>query len=372
MTFFRQSIAACTRIPAGARRIHAATRQPFPLPAPSRTVAWLTSKAASLAASAALALGVMGASAPAAAQAAASPAAAYPSGVVRIVVAFPAGGTTDILARLLAEKLTPRLGQQVIVENRPSASGINGSDGVAKSAPDGLTLMMAPSLHATNPFLFSKLPYDTLRDFAPVVLVATTPYVLAMHPSVPAKSVRELVAYLKQNPGKLNISISAVGSPQHLAAELFRRMTGAEVVQIPYKGSGAIITDLIAGRVSLAFENQAVVSQFIKAGQIKALVVTGATRSGVFPEVPTMVESGYEFRLDGWFGLVAPAKTPPEIVQRINREVAAVLREPDVRERLAVLGATPMGGPPEELRDYLAREMDVWGRVIREANIRLD
>lgn len=298
---------------------------------------------------------------------------AYPSRVVRIVVAFPPGGATDQLARLVAGKLTTRLGQSVIVENRPSPSGIVGTDNIAKGPADGYTLLFAPSLHATNVSLFSKLPYDTEKDFAPIVLVATTPYLFVTHPSVPAKSVRELIDLMRRQPGTLNISASAVGSPQHLAAELFRRSANVDVVPIHYKGSGAILPDLISGRVQMAFENQAVVAQHVQSGALNALAVTGTERSAVFPNVPTMIEGGVEgFRVIGWFGLVAAAKTPPEIIQRLNVEVAAILKEDDVLQRFATMGATAHGGPPAQLGELIGREIALWRRVITEANIRLD
>jgi tripartite-type tricarboxylate transporter receptor subunit TctC len=297
----------------------------------------------------------------------------YPSRPVRLLVAFPPGGTTDLLARIIAQKLGPRLGQPVVVENKPSAGGIVGTESIAKSPPDGLNLLMVPSLHGTNLSLYSKLPYDSVKDFTPIALVATSPYALVMNPKVPAKNVPELIAYLKKHPGEVNMSASAVGSPQHLAGELFKRSAGVDVVLVPYKGSGAILPDLMAGRVSLAFENQAVVAPHIKSGALKALAVTSAERSALLPDVPTMVESGVkDFVVIGWFGIMTAANTPADIVKRLNTEIRAVMQEPEVRQRLAGMGVTPLSGPPSELRDLLAREIDVWGNVIREANIRLD
>lgn len=298
---------------------------------------------------------------------------AYPGRPVRLLVAFPAGGTTDLLARIIAQKLSPRLGQPVVVENKPSAGGIVGTDSIAKSPPDGLSLLMVPSLHGTNLSLYSKLPYDSVKDFTPIALVATSPYALVMNPKMPARNVGELVAYLKSHPGEVNMSASAVGSPQHLAGELFKRSAGVDVVLVPYKGSGAILPDLMAGRVSLAFENQAVVAPHIKSGALKALAVTSAERSALLPDVPTMIESGVrDFVVIGWFGIMAAAGTPPDIVKRLNTELSAIMQEPEVRERLAAMGVTPLSGPPAVLRELLAREIDVWAKVIREANIRLD
>jgi tripartite-type tricarboxylate transporter receptor subunit TctC len=298
---------------------------------------------------------------------------AYPSKPVHLLVAFPPGGTTDLLARIVAQKLSPRLGQQVVVENKPSAGGILGTDSIAKAAPDGYNLLMVPSLHGTNLSLYSKLPYDTVKDFAPVALLATSPYVLVTNPALPAKNVPELVSYLKQRPGKLNMSASAVASPQHLAAELFKRSAGVDVLLVPYKGSGSILPDLIAGRVSLAFENQAVVLPHIQSGALRALAVSSPERSALLPNVPTLVESGLDnFVVIGWFGIMAPAQTPPEIIKKLNAEISAVMQEPDVRERIAAMGAKALSGPPSDLRDLLAHEIDVWGRVIRDAHIRLD
>lgn len=296
----------------------------------------------------------------------------YPSKVVRLVVAFPPGGATDALARILAGKLSGRLGQQMIVENRPSPSGIGGSDSVAKSAPDGHTLLFIPSLHATNPSFFPNLPYDTVKDFAPVSLVATSPYILAMNPGLPVKSVKELIAHLKKNPGVVNISASAIGSAQHLAAELFKRSAGVDIVLVHYKGSGAILPDLLAGRVSLAFENQAVVAPSIKNNSLTGLAVTAPERSQVLPDLPTMVEAGMDgFVVIGWFGVVAPAQTPADIVRRLNAEISATMQEADVRERVSTMGMRPLSGPPGDLANLISREIALWGKVIREAGIKL-
>lgn len=297
----------------------------------------------------------------------------WPSRPVRLLVAFPPGGATDVLARLLAQKLSTRLGQQVVVENKPSAGGIVGTEQIARSNPDGYNLLMAPSLHGTNPSLYSKLPYDSVRDFAHIALLATSPYVLVTHPGVPARDLRELIAHLKQNPGKLNMSASAVGSPMHLAAELFKRSAGVDVTLVPYKGSGAILPDLVSGRVSLAFEQQSVVAPHIQSGTLRAIAVSSPERSGLLPRVPTVMESGLDkFVVIGWWGILAAAGTPPDIVRKLNAEISAVMREPDMRERVAAMGATPLAGPPGALSELLVREIEVWGKVIREANIRLD
>jgi tripartite-type tricarboxylate transporter receptor subunit TctC len=297
----------------------------------------------------------------------------YPTQPVRMVVGFPPGGTTDVIARLLGQKLTSRLGRPVVVENRPGASGIIGADAVAKSAPDGYSLMLTSSTLGTNLNLYSKLPYDTVKDFTPVSLVATTPYMLVVHPSLPVHTVKELIAYLKQRPGVFNMSAGALGTAQHLGAELFKRVAGVDVLLVPYKGSGSVLPDMVAGRLSLAFENEAIIGRYAQSGALRALAITSAERSVAFPEIPTMMEAGVkDFQLIGWFGVYGPAHMSADIVQKLNTEITAVLQEPEMRERLAAMGATPRGGPPADLRDLLAREVDVWGKVIRDAAIHLE
>ena len=297
----------------------------------------------------------------------------YPSKPIRMVVGFPAGGTTDIMARVIGAKLAQRFGQQVIIDNRPGASGIIGADIVAKANPDGYTLLMSSSTHGTNLSLYSKLPYDTVKDFAPVALVATTPYVLVVHPTLPVQSVSELITYLKARPGQLSFCSSSNGTAQHLAGELLKRSAGVDIQHVPYKGTGALLPDLLAGRVSLAFENVTVMTPYIKSGALRPLAVTSTKRSPVLPEVMTMVEAGLpNFEVIGWFGIFTAARTPSETIERLNSQIAVIMKEPDVRERMLAQGAEPLSGPPSDLRDLLAREIDVWGKVIREAGIRLD
>ena len=292
---------------------------------------------------------------------------------VRMVVGFPPGGTTDIMARTLGAKITERYGNQVVIDNRPGASGIIGADIVAKAKPDGNTLLMSSSTHGTNLSLYSKLPYDTVKDFSPVALIATTPYVLVVHPSMPVRSVRELVAFLKEHPNKYNFCSSSPGTAQHLAGELLKRSTGVDIQHVPYKGTGALMPDLLAGRVSLAFENVTVMTPHIKSGALRPLAVTSANRSPVLPDLPTMIEAGVpDFVVIGWFGVFAPGSTPQKTVKRLNEEISAIMKEPDVRERFLAQGAEPISQPPAALRDLLAREIKVWGKVIREAKIRLD
>ena len=298
----------------------------------------------------------------------------YPSQPVRMIVGFPPGGTTDVICRFLAQELSIRLGRPVVVENRGGASGMIGADAVAKSAPDGYTLLFTSSTHATNLNLYSKLPFDTIKDFTQISLVATTPYMLVVHPSVlQVTNVAELVAYLKQHPGVYNMSAGALGTAQHLGAELFKRVTGVDVLLVPYKGSGSALPDIVAGRLALAFENEAIIGPYVKSGALRALAVTSSERAAAFPNIPTMMEAGVkDFELIGWFGVLGPANMPPAIVKRLNAEISAALRDPEMRKHLAGLGATPRGGPPSELNDLLTREIGVWGKVIRDAGIHLD
>lgn len=292
---------------------------------------------------------------------------------IRMIVGFPAGGTTDVMARTIGAKMQERYGQQVIIDNRPGASGIIGADLVAKSKPDGTTLLMSSSTHGTNLSLYSKLPYDTVGDFEPVALMATTPYVLVVHPTLPVKSLSELVAFLKERPGKYSFCSSSNGTAQHLAGELLKRSAGVDIQHIPYKGTGALLPDLIAGRVAIAFENVTVMTPHIKSGALRPMAVTSAKRSPVLPDLPTMIEAGMpNFEVIGWFGIFAAARTPQDIVKRINDQVAAIMKEPEMRDRMLTQGGEPASGPPSELRDLLAREIQVWGKVIRDANIKLD
>ena len=297
----------------------------------------------------------------------------FPSKPIRMVVGFPPGGTTDIIARIVAAKMTDRTNQQVVVDNRGGASGIIGADIVAKARPDGYTLLMSSSTHGTNLSLYSKLPYDTVKDFAPVALVATTPYVLVVHPSMPVKSVSELIAYVKERPGKFSFCSSSVGTAQHLGGELLKRSAGLDIQHVPYKGTGALLPDLLSGRINLAFENVTVMTPHIKSGALRALAVTSAKRSAVLPDLPTMMEAGVpNFEVIGWFGVFSAGQTPPDIVKILNSQITSIMKEPDVQDRITTQGGEPLAGPPSDLRDLLAREISVWGKVIREAGIRVE
>ena len=298
----------------------------------------------------------------------------YPSRSVRLVVPFPPGGTTDILARAAAQKLTEVLGQQVIVDNRPGAGGNIGAELVAHAPPDGYTLLMGTvGTHAINASLYSKMPYDHIKDFAPVILVAGVPNVLVVTPSLPVNSVQELIAYAKANPGKLNFASSGNGTSIHLSGELFKSLTGVTMTHVPYKGSALALTDLVGGQVQLMFDNLPSSLAFIKAGKLRALAVTSATRAAALPDVPTMVEAGVPgFEATAWFGILAPAGTPRDVVTRLNGEVAKWLASPEAREKLMAQGAIAAGGSPEDFAHHIAAETTKWAKVVKESGAKID
>jgi tripartite-type tricarboxylate transporter receptor subunit TctC len=298
----------------------------------------------------------------------------YPTKPIRIVVPFPPGGATDILARDVAQKLTEAWGQQVIVDNRPGAGGNIGSELVAKSAPDGYTLEMGTvGTHAINASLYAKMPYDHVKDFVPVILVAGVPNVLVVNPAVPVNSVSELIAYAKANPGKLNFASSGSGTSIHLSGELFKVMAGVEMTHIPYKGSAPALQDLLGGQVQLMFDNLPPSLPQIKAGKLRALAVTTATRAPALPDVPTVAEAGLPgFESSSWFGLLAPAGTPPAIVVKLNAEVARWLATPDAKERLAKQGANAVGGSPEDFEKHIAAETVKWAKVVKDSGAKVD
>ena len=309
----------------------------------------------------------------AAATASQAQAQAYPQRPIRMIVGLPVGGSTDLLGRLLAAKLGERLGQQVVFENRPGASGIIGTDIVAKSQPDGYTLLMAAGSFGVLTSLYPQLPFDTGRDFAPVALFASSPYVLAVHPALPVKTMTELIEFAKARPGQINLAASTPGSVQRLSGELLKRQAGIDMLYVPYKGTGALIPDLLGGRLQAAIDNVLVLAPHIKSGALRGLAVTSARRSAVVPELPTIAESGLPgFQASGWFGVLAATATPVAIIDRLNQAIAAIMQQPDVRSRLLAQGAEPLSGPPSELRNLLTREKEVWSRVIREAGVKPD
>lgn len=296
----------------------------------------------------------------------------YPQRPIRMVIGLPAGGSTDVMGRIIAARLAERVGQQVVVDNRPGASGIIGITLAVNSQPDGYTLIMAAGSWGTISSLY-KLPFDLQKDLAPVAFIGTSPYVLVVQPRLPVQTVADLIAYAKANPGKLSYAGSTPGSLQRLAGELLKRTAGIDMLYVPYKGTGAVIPDLLGGRLDAAIDNVLVLAPFIRKGQLRGIGVTGAKRSVVFPELPTLAETGLPgFNAVGWFGLFAAAKTPPPIIARLNTEISALLREPQTRDRLLAQGAEPLPGPPADLHAHLAREIDVWSKVIREAGIKAE
>jgi len=297
----------------------------------------------------------------------------YPTAPVRIIVPFQAGGLTDILARAIAQHAGQHLGQQFVVENKAGASGNIGADFVAKSKPDGHTLLMGSiGTNAVNAHLFSRMPYDTLKDFAPVSLVASGTLMLVAHPSVPAADMKSLLAYARANPGKLTYASGGPGASQHLAGELLKTMAKVDIVHVPYKGVVQGVTDVVAGQVDLTFD-LATVEPHIRAGKLRPIAVANAQRSAAFPEVPTIAEAGVPgYEASAWYGLFAPAGTPPAVIAKLNAEVVRALKDPALRQRLATLGAEPAGSSPEELARFVRAEYDKWGQVVREAGIRLD
>ncbi len=302
---------------------------------------------------------------------AAAVAAAFPERPVRFIVASSPGGALDVLARLTGPKLTEKWGQPVVVDNRAGAGGVIGTEIVAGSNPDGYNILVIAQGFTANPYLYKKLPYRTPQDFAPITILATGPYVLVVHPSVNVNSVKELVALAKSQPGKLNYATSGVGAASHLSVEMFKRMSGVDMVHIPYKGAGAATAAVVGGQVQMLFTSTGAAIPHIRSGRLKALGVTTAKRSAVLPEVPTIAETGFPgFQVDGWYALMAPAGTPKAVIDKIYRDVADVLKNPDVADRIKSFGLEPDGQPPQEFAAYIRVELKKWGRVIREAGIK--
>ena len=292
----------------------------------------------------------------------------YPTRPVRIVIPLSSGGTTDVPGRIIAQRLSEALGQQFFVDNRPGAGGTIGTDFVAKSKPDGYTLLLMATPHVITANLYKNLPYNTLADFVPVIRIASGPYVLTVHPSLGVNSVRELIALARANPGKIDYVSSGNGSLQHLTGAQFAYMAGIELTHVPYKGSAPAQQDLLAGMVKLGFLGTPIVIPHVKAGRLKALAVTTAQRSAQMPDVPTVTEAGVPgFESLSWVGLIAPVGTPPEIVAKLHDEIAKLLRLPDVQQLLAASGMEATPTTPEEFGAYLKKEYDKWGKVVRDS-----
>ena len=297
----------------------------------------------------------------------------YPSKPIRLVLPYPPGGGTDVIARPLAQKLTEQLGQQVIVDNRGGAGGNIGMEFVAKSPADGYTLLFAlTAQYAVNPSLYPKLPYDPVRDYAPISLLANAPYLLVVHPALPAKSVAELVALVKARPGQLSYSSSGNGSGAHLAGEMLRSLARVEIVHVPYKGAGPAMPDLIAGQVQLSFITYTAAGPHIKTGRLRALGVTTAKRSPTLPDLPAIGETvaGYDSAV--WYGFAAPAGTPLEIVSKLNAEVLRVLAAPDFRSRITLEAVSPIGSTPEEFGSFMRSEIVRWAKVVKDSGAKVD
>jgi len=298
----------------------------------------------------------------------------FPTRVVRIVVPYTAGGPTDILARAIAPPLAAALGQQVVVDNRAGAGGIIGTELVAKSAPDGHTLVWGTGgTHAINPAIYAKLPYDPIRDFAGITLVAQGTNVLVVHPSVPARSVQQLIAIAKASPGKLTFSSAGNGANSHLAGEMLKTMGGVNMVHVPFKGATPAIVALLSGQADLAILDMPGILPHIRAGRLRPLAVTRPARSAVLPEMPTMIESGFkDFVATSWHALYVPAGTPKAVVAKLNAEIVALLRVPEMQARMANQGADPVGGSPGELDAFLKSEIARWAKVAKAAGARVD
>jgi tripartite-type tricarboxylate transporter receptor subunit TctC len=301
-----------------------------------------------------------------------APAQDYPSRPVRIIVGFAAGGATDIQARLMGQWLSDRLGQQFIVENRAGASGNIGTEAVAKAAADGYTLLQIVTPNAINAALYTHLNFDFIQDIAPIICAARLAYVVVVHPSVPATTIPEFIAYAKANPGKINYGSAGSGTPQNIACELFKMMAGVDLVHVPYRGGAPATTDLIGGHLQVIFSPVSESIQYVKAGQLRALAVTTSTRLDVLPDIPTVAEFVPGYEASGFAGMGAPRKTPPEIVTMLNKELNAGLVDSSIKTRIVELGGTVLGGSPAEFATILSEAIEKWTRVIKFAGIKVE
>jgi len=299
--------------------------------------------------------------------------AAYPDKPVRMIVPFPPGGGTDVVARVIALKLSEQWGQSVVIDNRPGAASMVGTEMLAHAVPDGYTIGFVSMSHTINPSIYKKLPFDPIADFAPVVLGATAPNVLVVNPAVGAKSVAELVQVAKSRPGKLNFPSSGNGGVSHLSMEMFRYAAGIDIVHVPYRGAGPALTALLANETQLMMATTPVALPQMKAGRLIALATTGLKRSPLAPDIPTVAESGYPgFEADTWYGMLAPAKMPPALVNQINEAVVKMLTQTDFKERLAHEGAQPAGGTPAQFAAYIKTEIEKWAKIVRMAKVKIE
>ena len=296
----------------------------------------------------------------------------YPTRLVRIIVGFPAGGTTDIVGRLIGQWLSERLGQQFVIENRPGASANIATEAVARAAPDGYTLLMLGAANTINATLFDKLNFDFVRDIAPVAGIIDTPLVVEVNPSVPAMTLSEFIAYAKSNAGKINLATPGIGTPPHVAGELFKMMAGVDMVLVPYRGSGPMLTDLLGGQVQVAFDPLPASIEHIRAGKLRALAVTTVSRSEALPDIPSVSEYVPGFAASTWYGVGAPKNTPPEIIDKLNTEINGAVADPRMKSRLAELGGTPFASSPAAFAKFVADDTAKWAKVIKAANIKIE
>lgn len=298
----------------------------------------------------------------------------FPSRPVKVIIPFPPGGPTDVLGRIVAQKLSERLGQHFVVDNKPGASGMIGADMVAKAPADGYTLLVNASLHVINPSLYEKNRYDAIADFTPLSNLADVPLVLVVHPQTPAQTVKELIAWVKSSKSPVNFASSGNATAPHLAGEAFKVATGIENMQhVPYKGSSPALTDLLSGQVQMMFDSLPSSQPFIKSGALRAIAVTTQKRSSALPNVPTIAESGIPgFNFSTWYGMWAPKSTPQPIIQKLSSEIAQITRLPEVRERFMTLGAEPVGNTAEEFAAFTKSELNKWARVVKQSGARID
>jgi len=298
----------------------------------------------------------------------------YPAKPIRLIAPSTPGDAPDVIARLIALRLSPVLGQPIVVENRPGAGGVIGSEVAAKSAPDGYTLIMGNAgSHGINAAVYSKLPYDIQRDFAPISQVAIAPNIMVINPSIPAKSVAEFIAYAKSQPAKLSYASGGNGSSAHMSMELFKAMSGVDIQHVPYKGSSPALTDLMGGQVAVFIGNIPPTVPLVRAGKLRALAVTTKSRSTLMPELPTISEAGLSgYETVAWFGVLAPAGTPPEIVKTLSTEISKIARSPEMRDKLLAMGAEPVGGTPEEFKAVIDSDIAKWKRLAQKESIKVD
>jgi tripartite-type tricarboxylate transporter receptor subunit TctC len=297
----------------------------------------------------------------------------WPARPIHLIVPFPPGGVTDIVGRIIAQRLSEGLGQPIVVENRGGGAGSIGAQLAAKSSPDGYTLLMATATHAINVTLMPNTGFDLTKDVVPVSLVASVPLLLAVNPKLPVTDVKSLVAYAKANPGKLNFASGSTGSASHLAGEMLKTMAGVQMTHIPYKGGGPALQDVIAGHVGLMFENMPSILPHVQAGRLRGIATTGPKRSPAIPELPTMIESGFPgFEAGSWYGLFAPIGTPPEVIERLHREVVNALKNPEMQKQLLAQGAEPIGNSPQEFTSFINAEVAKWAKAIKDSGAKAE